>query len=85
MRKELQAEDITDDIFKMLMNELKVDLDLLLLRESKTAPREDANFLLSESGRFLIFERKGIKTDLFAIERYVEEVLEEVLSNNYRL
>jgi hypothetical protein len=27
----------------------------------------------------LIFERKGIKTDLFAIERYVEEVLDEVL------
>jgi hypothetical protein len=35
---------------------------------------------LSESGRFLIFERRGIKTDLFAIERYVEEVLDEVLS-----
>lgn len=37
--------------------------------------------MLSESGRFLIFERRGIKTDLFAIERYVEEVLEEVTSN----
>jgi len=36
---------------------------------------------LSESGRFLIFERKGIKTDLFAIERYVEEILEEIMSN----
>ncbi len=34
----------------------------------------------NESSRFLIFERKGIKTDLFAIERYVEEVLEEVIS-----
>jgi len=31
----------------------------------------------------LIFERKGIRTDLFAIEAYVEEVLEEVLSNHY--
>lgn len=29
----------------------------------------------------MIFERRGIKTDLFAIERYVEEVLDEVLSN----
>jgi hypothetical protein len=28
----------------------------------------------------LIFERKGIKTDLFAIESYVEEILDEVLS-----
>jgi hypothetical protein len=37
---------------------------------------------MNESGRFLIFERRGIKTDLFAIERYVEEVLEEVLSKN---
>jgi hypothetical protein len=27
----------------------------------------------------LIFERKGIKTDLFAIERYVEEVLDEIM------
>lgn len=35
--------------------------------------------MLSESGRFLIFERKGIKTDLFAIESYVEEILDEVL------
>jgi len=33
----------------------------------------------NESSRFLIFERKGIKTDLFAIEKYVEEVLDEVL------
>ena len=35
---------------------------------------------MNESSKFLIFERKGIKTDLFAIERYVEEVLDEVLS-----
>lgn len=34
---------------------------------------------LNES-RFLIFDRRGIQTDLFAIERYVEEVLAEVLS-----
>jgi hypothetical protein len=40
----------------------------------------NASHIFSESGRFLIFERRGIKTDLFAIERYVEEVLEEVLS-----
>jgi hypothetical protein len=38
-----------------------------------------SNYFLSESGRFLIFERKGIKTDLFAIEKYVDEVLEELL------
>lgn len=38
--------------------------------------------MLNESGRFLIFERRGIKTDLFAIEKYVEEVLDEVISKN---
>ena len=43
------------------------------------------NYFLSESGRFLIFERKGIKTDLFAIERYVEEVLDEVLSKLFEM
>jgi hypothetical protein len=41
-----------------------------------------SNYFLSESGRFLIFERKGIKTDLFAIEKYVDEVLEELLSKH---
>lgn len=30
---------------------------------------------------FKFFEKKGIKTDLFAIEKYVEEVLLEVLHN----
>ena len=29
--------------------------------------------------RILAFDRKGIKTDLFAIERYVDEVLDEIL------
>jgi hypothetical protein len=32
----------------------------------------------------LIFERKGIRTDLFAIEAYVEEVLEEILRDKTR-
>ena len=27
------------------------------------------------------FEKKGIKTDLFAIEKYVEEILAEVMDN----
>jgi hypothetical protein len=40
--------------------------------------------VLSESGRILIFERKGIRTDLFAIEAYVEEVLEEILREKTR-
>ena len=65
------------------MQELKVELDLLLLTDPRRMLKEEAGVqghFLSESGRFLIFERRGIKTDLFAIERYVEEVLDEVLS-----
>jgi hypothetical protein len=27
------------------------------------------------------FDRRGIRTDIFAIERYVDEVLEEVKTN----
>jgi hypothetical protein len=38
-------------------------------RAKKQAPS------LGDSGRFPIFDRRGIQTDLFAIERYVEEVL----------
>lgn len=67
------------------MTELKVELDILFLRDPRRMTREDeqppSNYFLSESGRFLIFERKGIKTDLFAIERYVEEVLQEVIKD----
>jgi len=36
---------------------------------------------MGDTQRFLIFDRQGIQTDLFAIERYVDEILEEVLSN----
>lgn len=65
------------------MAEMKVDLDLLLLTDPRRLFKEETtnqNQFLSESGRFLIFERRGIKTDLFAIERYVEEILDEILS-----
>ena len=41
--------------------------------------RERTQPTLGDSGRFPIFDRRGIQTDLFAIERYVEEVLQEVL------
>jgi len=72
------------------MAEMKIELDLLLITDPRKLYKEgkvrfltfldNQNHFLSESGRFLIFERRGIKTDLFAIERYVEEILEEVLS-----
>lgn len=31
-----------------------------------------------QGGGIKFFEKKGIKTDLFAIEKYVDEVLDEV-------
>lgn len=80
-QKNAVVDEITDDIFKMVMSEMKLDLDLMFIKDQKGHKEEGhSNYFLSESGRFLIFERKGIKTDLFAIERYVEEVLEEIMS-----
>lgn len=80
--KVMIGEEIAEDIFKVLLQEVKIDLDLLLIKNIKSPLKDEnehhPNYFLSESGRFLIFERKGIKTDLFAIERYVEEVLDEV-------
>jgi hypothetical protein len=59
----------------------KLFLFLILLID----PREKTQPTLNDSGRFPIFDRRGIQTDLFAIERYVEEVLQEVLCKYTRL
>jgi hypothetical protein len=68
------------------MTEMKLDMDLMFIKDNKNMKDESgAPYHLSESGRFLIFERKGIKTDLFAIERYVEEILEEIMSKNFNI
>lgn len=95
--KDQIVDRITDDLFSALLTEMKVELDLLLISDPRRLYKEEGTFpfifivlanqghFLSESGRFLIFERRGIKTDLFAIERYVEEVLDEVLSKNLKL
>jgi hypothetical protein len=37
--------------------------------------------LARQKNSIKFFEKKGIKTDLFAIEKYVDEVLEEVKIN----
>jgi hypothetical protein len=74
------GEEIAEDIYNTLLDELKIEMDLLQAREGQQKDdHPPRNYMLSESGRFLIFERKGIKTDLFAIESYVEEILDEVL------
>lgn len=83
------------------MEELKIEMDLLLLNDPRLTglirPGSNGNLSLnvididstqqnqnrlSESGRFPIFDRRGIQTDLFAIERYVEEIYQEVLSKD---
>jgi len=78
-QKEQMASAISDDIFKALLTELKVELDLLLIRDPRKLFRDEDIAFFNESGKFPIFDRKGIKTDLFAIEAYVDEVFDEVM------
>jgi hypothetical protein len=87
--QEEQASKIAQEIYAQLIEELKQDMEVMLLNDPRVnslpaaAHRHDENphnrsQPLSESGRFPIFDRRGIQTDLFAIERYVEEVYLEV-------
>lgn len=72
------------------MEELKIDLDVVLindprlqvlLRQEEAAaprrpePQNDPAQRIGQPGR-------GIQTDLFAIERYVEEIYQEVLGKS---
>lgn len=62
-----QGEKLTDEVFGLLVAELKYEMDDLVNREaSKGLPKQQG----------------GIKTDLFAIEKYVDEILEEIQSNS---
>ncbi len=47
----------------------------------KPEDNKDWKILGDYSGKLVMFERKGIKTDLFAIERYIDELYEDVDSN----
>ena len=42
----MTGEEITDEIFKSLMGELKVDLDVLLLKNSKMMLKEEGTILV---------------------------------------
>ncbi len=85
---EKQVDAITEELYQHLIVEMKLELDLLLISDPRRMSTGKAyrlscvldNLNLSESGRFVMLERRGIKTDLFAIERYVEEVQDEVMS-----
>ena len=67
------TEEIVGEVLAVLEAELKHDLETLVPRPNLLPPRQPPSIKF--------FEKKGIKTDLFAIEKYVDEVLEEVKSN----
>jgi protein involved in ribonucleotide reduction len=56
-----------------MLSELSIDLHSILPRPSL--------YQRYHIPQIKFFEKKGIKTDLFAIEKYVDEVLEEVTAN----
>jgi hypothetical protein len=62
---------MTDYLFNEIKAELNLDMDIMIPRQNLPKQKNNIKF----------FEKKGIKTDLFAIEKYVDEVLEEVKVN----
>lgn len=54
------------------------DIDLHSWDGDKNDKDSDENKMFSESGKLVLYERKGISTDLFAIEQYVDELSSEV-------
>lgn len=65
------ADQITDYLLQQIQAEFIHDMDTLVPRQNAQRQKSNIKF----------FEKKGIKTDLFAIEKYVDEVLEEVKVN----
>lgn len=59
---------------------MRNELDVLLTRDLNS-PRGDEQKSpgLGNTDKIILFDRPGIKTDLFAIEKYVDEVLDEVM------
>jgi hypothetical protein len=62
---------LTDYLFNEFIAEANNDMDIMIPRQNLPRQKNSIKF----------FEKKGIKTDLFAIEKYVDEVLEEVKVN----
>ena len=61
---------ITEYLLLEILQELKQDMDVIIPRVNLMAQRQVP--------LIKFFEKKGIKTDLFAIEKYVDEILDEV-------
>lgn len=76
------------------LNDMSVEKEAALLKEYLKYSEEDAlnsweldnrherdsndSNMFSDSGKLVLYERKGISTDLFSIERYVDELATEV-------
>jgi hypothetical protein len=58
-------------IIESMLEELREEIPILVARPELMRPTPNIKF----------FEKKGIKTDLFAIEKYVDEIIEEVKQN----
>ena len=65
------ANNLTELIFNKFLLELGHEIEIIV-------PRCDSISQSRHRPSLKFFEKKGIKTDLFAIERYVDEVLEEI-------
>jgi hypothetical protein len=64
------ADEMADFILAHLLREIKEEVPILVPRPSLIQPKTGPTIKF--------FDKKGIKTDLFAIEKYVDEVIEEV-------
>ena len=67
------AEEMSDFILAHLLREIKEEIPILVPRPNLAQPKTGP--------AIKFFDKKGIKTDLFAIEKYVDEVIEEVKIN----
>jgi hypothetical protein len=66
------ADELTMEILKHLVAEMKHDWEVLVNREAAQMLKQQQEQLAQMQ------QIRGIKTDLFAIERYVDEVVEEL-------
>lgn len=73
LNHEQMADQITDLMLAQLIEDLKSDIEIMVPRTNAVAQRQ--------MPAIKFFDRRGIRTDIFAIERYVDEVLEEVKTN----
>jgi hypothetical protein len=54
------------------------DSDLISWEADRNERDSDESKMFSDSGKLVLYERKGISTDLFSIEKYVDELASEV-------